>query len=518
MKFYDSDGHLIWESITCNIPPEYFVGDSSNIPFFLTSGKEKSYVKKFGNVDYFFGNVAVGANQTFELMNGSKINFNRQHYGSGILNLYTKWDDAYPYNGLFTIDLSEVPSGSGNYYLTRNVFWQPDGAGAAIVGIMYRLINNDLTVQYYRVERWARISAWSDTQIQIHIDFFMGTDDSDDDVSTTAGGTGGYDNTSTTDIGFPTLPNVSLLESDMIHGYALTVAQSNDLSAWFWSTSILDQINQALKTDPMQSILSFGILPIDPPHSPNQTYIDVGTITSDSAQGYLMTNEWTIINFGTFTVPETWGSFIDYSSTSLQVYLPYIGTEDLDINECMNSELHLKYYINCITGDCVAFLKISKNPEGKNIAAVNSVLYQWTGNMLVQCPITGGDFSERISGIINGFQKSVAGALGDNWGQYASGMSEMILESQKSKAKHSGAMNLIDGYMGIQYPYLILDRPSQSIPANFNKYNGRVSNITSTLQQMIGYTEIESCRLDSVSATDTEKAEIMSLLKSGVIV
>ena len=515
MKFYDNNGNLIWISATTNVPYDRFSGDSGML--FLTTTHDKSYIKDFGNALVFFNQTDT--TKTYTLQNGSTIVCTNESALYKPIQLFDGWGDAYPHNGQMYINYMEIPASSGVYYQSTNIFWQPDGAGAMIMGVIVRILDpNDAHVDYYRLD-WKRVSSWTSDQIQNHMDFFQGvTMLPDDDVSTTGGGDGGYDMTTTTDVGFPTLPSFSLLESEMIHGYALTTGQSTDLSSWFWGDTTLDQINQALKTHPMNGILSFGILPIDPPHAVSTRYINIGSVTSTSAQGYALTSEWTIIDFGKFKVPETWASFIDYTSTEIRVYLPYIGVETLDIDECMNSELHLKYYINCITGDCVAFIKVAKNNEGKNIAAVNSVLYNFTGNLLVQCPITGGDFSQRISSVVNGFLKSAEGAFASNPGQYFSGMADMILNKDKVSIKHAGAMNLIDGYMSVQFPYVILDRPSQSIPADFDKFNGRMSNITAALKQMQGYTEIESCRLDSVPATDTEKNEIMSLLKSGVIV
>ena len=65
---------------------------------------------------------------------------------------------------------------------------------------------------------------------------------------------------------------------------------------------------------------------------------------------------------------------------------------------------------------------------------------------------------------------------------------------------------------------MIIDRPISSLPENYGHTNGYMSNMTKTIRYLTGYTEISECNLNNFSkATDKEVNEIMSLLKSGVI-
>ena len=56
------------------------------------------------------------------------------------------------------------------------------------------------------------------------------------------------------------------------------------------------------------------------------------------------------------------------------------------------------------------------------------------------------------------------------------------------------------------------------MPQSYNFYNGWNSNVTSALGSLAGFTQFQTCYIDIPTATDSEKAEILSLLKSGVIV
>ena len=72
--------------------------------------------------------------------------------------------------------------------------------------------------------------------------------------------------------------------------------------------------------------------------------------------------------------------------------------------------------------------------------------------------------------------------------------------------------------MSIKEAYIIIERPILSMPQSYNFYNGWNSNVTSALGSLAGFTQFQTCYIDIPTATDSEKAEILSLLKSGVIV
>lgn len=71
--------------------------------------------------------------------------------------------------------------------------------------------------------------------------------------------------------------------------------------------------------------------------------------------------------------------------------------------------------------------------------------------------------------------------------------------------------------MSVQSPYLIVERPRQSLAKGYNTFEGYPSNITSRLGDLSGYTAVESVHLEGINATDSEISEIESLLKGGVI-
>ena len=70
----------------------------------------------------------------------------------------------------------------------------------------------------------------------------------------------------------------------------------------------------------------------------------------------------------------------------------------------------------------------------------------------------------------------------------------------------------------IQKPYLILSRPIQSLAESYNHFNGYVSNIKMKLGDCSGFTKVDMVHLEAIPCMAEEKAEIESLLKSGVLI
>ena len=111
----------------------------------------------------------------------------------------------------------------------------------------------------------------------------------------------------------------------------------------------------------------------------------------------------------------------------------------------------------------------------------------------------------------------MGGALGAVGGAATSAISTAT--SKQSDIERSGAITSNTGELGEFTPYIVIHRPVQSMPADFKTIKGYQSNITATLSQLTGYTEVDYIHLDGISgATDSELNEIERLLKDGVII
>lgn len=238
----------------------------------------------------------------------------------------------------------------------------------------------------------------------------------------------------------------------------------------------------------------------------------------------------------------TSGSALDYSPFSkLGIYLPFIGFQELDIDECRGTVMHLHYKVDILSGTCVAMIALDGNE-----------IYQYTGNCLTQIPITNESLESLISdavqvGIAISNTNAATGAVSAAESEWGAANTEGEIKTAnthlsqahsnlatsrghlasatanaamgiKPNIKKSGAVSAAASLLSIRQPYLFLTTPRQSLPAELQKFEGFPSNITDKLGNFEGFTVVESIRLNDLVATTPEVAEIYDLLKKGVII
>lgn len=324
--------------------------------------------------------------------------------------------------------------------------------------------------------------------------------------SDTGGGTGNFDGTSV-DIDFTSLPTLSAADTGFITLYNPTVAQLQALASYMWSGAFDLDTFKKLFADPMQAILGLSIVPGPVPSSGSQA-VKVGNIST----GISMTkaaSQYIDVDCGTLNVEEFWGAYLDYEPyTKAEIYLPYIGTHQIAVDDIMGKAVHIKYHIDILSGACAAEIKCG-----------GSVLYTFIGSVAVSIPVTGNDWTNVINGVL-----SIAGAVGSlvatggaSAPAAAGEIASAAVNSLKPNIEKSGAVSGGGGLMAGKVPVLILTRPRQALPTSQNEYTGYPAFITRSLGAVSGYTEVHKIRLGGISATDAELDEIENLLKGGVI-
>ena len=352
-------------------------------------------------------------------------------------------------------------------------------------------------------------NVWNETQRKELYSVIAGVLPPDffDDISTTGGGDGDwYDDYSDT-IG---LPDLTLLNQNSISNtkfltcYKMTQAQLSKLGDELWSDNIFTQIsNTVLK--PTDFIVNLSLLPVDV--GGVTKLIKAGKILLNGAEGTLINQQFIRVDCGTLEVKKKWGGAIDYQ-TDVSIFLPFIGEQSLNANEVMGASLNVIYTVDILSGSCIASVRVIKDN-------LDAVLYQFTGNMASNYPITSADYATVFSGAL---QLAVGvGSLPSNGGvlSLVSATSNML---SGADVKRTGSLSSASGFMGIKKPYLILSRPIQSLAESYNHFNGFVSNIKMKLGDCNGYTKVDMVHLEAIPCMDEEKAEIESLLKSGVLI
>lgn len=325
------------------------------------------------------------------------------------------------------------------------------------------------------------------------------------------GGTFGGGNTifggASDSIGIPPLPTASASSAGFITLFNPSLSQLNNLANYMWSDLFSLETFKKIFADPMDCILGLSIVPVKPA-SAGTSVVKIGNVSTDVSMNKT-SSQYVAVDCGTIDVKEYWGAYLDYAPyTQCEIYLPYVGTKQISVDDVMNKAVRVVYHVDILSGACNAYVKCG-----------DSVLYTFVGQCSSSIPISGNDWTNVLNGAI-----SVAGKIGlamATGGATALmsglGAASSIISSSKPTVERSGAMSSTGGLLGIQKPYLILTRPKQALPENQNKYTGYPSFITMKLSECTGYTEIDSIHLENMSCTDEEALEIENLLKSGVI-
>ncbi len=308
-------------------------------------------------------------------------------------------------------------------------------------------------------------------------------------------------------IGHPELPTVSILNG--FHNmYQPDLQVIHKVNRGLWTTNFFDNVIK-LFNNPIESIVSLTLSPIQPPISDNVTPIIVGnlpmTLTTEGSTEAItsryLTNQYGTYTFGSMVLYQTYKSFLDYNC-SVSIYLPYIGVQKLDIDDVMNSALSLKYNVDFFTGDFVACLQCTKT------GGLNSVLYHWKGNILSHIPLSASNFATTY---LNGLNTVLSVSQG-NTGAIFSNMGSFKPDVSRG-GNTSGNVGALDNFEA----YIIISKPQESTPGNFKELKGYRSHRKATLSQGAGYVECDEVHVSGTGATDKENEMLEDLLKKGVI-
>lgn len=328
-------------------------------------------------------------------------------------------------------------------------------------------------------------------------------------------GPGGLDYLDPTEV--PDVPDISSLAAGFITLYNPTQAALSSLGAFLWSNMFDIDTFKKLFVDPMDCIISLGIVPCLPNSGGGQNIkfgnVDTGVYSST------LGSQFAKVDCGWIDIQKYVGSFMDYSPyVKINLFLPYIGFVHLGSDDIMGGSINVKYNVDVLSGDCVAFIYHSSK----------GVLYSYSGNCRANIAITSQNYAaalknyyESIVGIIpntvSGAAKGgAAGAAAGAFGGAVSAASDIVLNS-KPTFQRSGNIGGSAGLMGVQTPFIIIERPNISVPNQVQHYAGQTSNITANLGECSGMTIVDYVHLHGIAATSEEIAEIESLLKAGVI-
>lgn len=325
-----------------------------------------------------------------------------------------------------------------------------------------------------------------------------------DQSTATTGGGGGTYNFSIDEIPMPTVPSYSAISTKMFTCLVPTNEQMNDIASKFWSTSFLDAISRIFTANPLDSVLSLVQYPFKVNHNLVTNDLSIGGVSLDVSCN-ATTEQFITLDFGSldFTTPLR-NNFLDYEPyTNITLYLPYIGDIKLDCCDVWTHVISVKYRVDILTGSCIAFILVD-----------NSVRYTKTGNCATNIPLSGRDLGSSAKSLLNVASNVVGGAVSGNRLSMVSSLGDLQpIPSVTYKNVTNNSLSMLESSIC----YLSITTVNESVSGDLSSLQGCTSNITNTLSNVHGYTQITSTHVENIVALDDELNEILELLKGGVI-
>lgn len=313
----------------------------------------------------------------------------------------------------------------------------------------------------------------------------------------------------------PEAPDIDAVTTGLLTIFKPSISQVQSLGDYLWSSAFDVNTLKKLFGDPMEAIIGLSIVPVNPPAAGSKN-VKIGDVDTGISMPYI-NRQFVEKDLGSITIDPVIGSFMDYSQTRVSIYLPYVGFRTLDTADVMGTTLSIKYIIDVLTGGCNAVVNVS----GKG------AIYQFNGSCIANVPLSqinySGAIQNAVSAIGSGITTAVGGATG-NVAVTAMGVAGLAANAantalnSKPDIQRSGSMGGAAGLCSVQFPYVVIERPRLSVPANYGNFYGNTLNVTMPLQECNGYTVVDEIHLDNVLCTENERDELMTLLRNGVVI
>ena len=257
-------------------------------------------------------------------------------------------------------------------------------------------------------------------------------------------------------IDFPALPDNGAQSAGMISLFHPDNATLHTLGRFLWSDSFFSTLNTIYVKvfgNPMDYIIGLNLFPLDLSSldTTDDYKLRVGWFSVNDPDTALpiacpkLTSQWVEIDCGSITMDEFYASCLDYSPhTKLSIVVPYCGTYQLNVDDILTnmdgawdgkagSTISLKYHVDLFSGVCVAMLKCG-----------DTLLYQWSGSMAMNVPLSGQDY---VRAIQNGISVATTIALAASTGA-GPAAADMAAEKTAEAAKSAGGSDSSEGGSG----------------------------------------------------------------------
>ena len=317
---------------------------------------------------------------------------------------------------------------------------------------------------------------------------------------------------------WPELPDDPEVASGIIKIFHPDNAILNQFINFIYSapSQIIDNFKK-IWVNPMDSIISLALVPFPVSDSTAEDIKFCGV--SSEVTCPTLASRFKMLDLGEVTIPHRYNSFLDYAPyTQARIWLPFIGFQEMDINDIEGATLQCKYYCDVVTGETIAMVRCIKHMNKYDVN-YNCITYTFNGNIIRQIPLSGNNYQQLYSGILGIVGTAIAApaALPQAIGSQ--------IATQQVRVQRSGNVTGNSGWMGSFTPYILLEEPTRAVPSTkASEYSGLIGLpgwVTKKLSNIHGYTEFDpdSIRFEKLSnkITGTEIEMLKEYFRSGVI-
>lgn len=318
------------------------------------------------------------------------------------------------------------------------------------------------------------------------------------------------------------------------------------------ANSLYDTDPNGLWEDIKKGLEMYGQNPIEAVSNLSFYPCDMSTILPNASQNYIyfggyklnlttgsvarVANPNGYKTLGSMTIKRSFNSWRDFEPyTKLFVYLPYIGTYQLELARYYGKLTEIRYYFDISTNTIVCCLM-----------ADNKLTDYWTGQMGVNMPITMTNFAlfaqTQIQTLIGGIAGGVntganilggaTKAAGATLGAASMGVGAgVMIDAQIAKTAYGVTQNNINNFNKTkggsssmlneflpQYPYFIFETQEDCAPENYGALFGYPSMKAGKINSFSGFLKVQSVDLKVSGATESEREKILALLMSGIYI
>lgn len=296
------------------------------------------------------------------------------------------------------------------------------------------------------------------------------------------------------------------------HCYLMSKARVNNLANALWLNDFIDNI-KLVNNNPIENVVALKLFPLIF-QGGDDTTVKIGNVdTGVSAAELASTTQFKYTLASGVRIPKKYDNFLDYAPyTNAQIFLPFVGIVDIDVNLLVDNAFNIVYDVDVITGNCTALIMLTNG----------TIVSKYNCNLGIDIPLTASNRASYELALLNTGISSATSFIGDiatgnivgAVGDVANGVMSGL--TQPFHSSTNGVFSSTTALYESMHPYLLINRPKYQELAKFNHTFGKMCNLSLTLGTLKGYTVIDSnTDLTGIDIPEDERKKLLDILSSG---